>query len=265
MTKGSAVDRYAYDFIDIPERAGKPRTRGLTLVRDPGMGLTSQRIFLEDAGEFVDYVKFRNVTPRLFRESLIREKIRLYRDYGVGAMSGGIFFQFAWRQKKLEQYFSYVQEIGFSAVEIGYSMLDIPLQDKIDAIVKLHERGVNVIYEWGKKFPAGAADADHSAKEIQRIIDSGASYVVMEGGEIQQFLDKGDDAAKPLIDLVREIGADKILFEIDTDPHIAWVLKHFGADANIGPNLPPDKVLWLEPMRRGLGKQVRYSVFDTKG
>ncbi|MBI3044517.1 MAG: phosphosulfolactate synthase [Betaproteobacteria bacterium] len=258
------MDKYAYDFIDIPDRPGKPRTRGLTLVRDPGIGLTSQRIFLEDAGEFVDYVKFRNVTPRLYRESLIKEKIRLYREHGVAAMSGGIFFQFAWRQKKLDRYFEYVRELGYSAVEIGYSMLDIPLQDKLDAIIKLHGLGVNVVYEWGKKFPASSVNVRAAAKEMKDLIAAGASYVVIEGGEIQRMFEEQAGGAMPLVDLAREVGPEKILFEVDTDPHIAWVLKHFGADANIGPNLAMEKVLWLEPMRRGLGKQVKYSVFDSK-
>ncbi len=85
------MNRYAYDLIDIPERAGKPRTNGLALVRSPGMGLTAQRGFPEEAGNFVDYVKFASVTPRIYRESLFGEKFRLYRQHDVGAMSGGIF------------------------------------------------------------------------------------------------------------------------------------------------------------------------------
>ena len=31
--------KYALDFIEIVEREDKPRTCGLTLVRDPGYGL----------------------------------------------------------------------------------------------------------------------------------------------------------------------------------------------------------------------------------
>ena len=260
------MNKYAYDFIDIPEGLPKPRTKGLTFVRDPGMGLTSQKIFLEDAADFVDYVKFRNVTPRLYRESLIKEKIALYQRNGIRTMSGGIFFQFAWLQKKLDRYFPYLTEIGFDAVEVGYSMLDIPKKDKLNAIAKLREMGIEVIYEWGKKFPTEQLEVKRSIEEFRELITAGANFIVIEWGEIEKLLDAGgnDAAGNTLIDLVNQVGPEKIVLEVETDAQIAWVLKQFGPEANIGPNVAPEKVLWLEPMRRGLGKTVKYSVFDKK-
>ena len=256
--------KYAYDFIDIPEGKPKPRTKGLTFVRDPGMGLTSQSIFIEDAGEFVDYVKFRNVTPRLYRESLIKEKILRYQQNGIRTMSGGIFFQFAWLQKKLDRYYSYLAEIGFDAVEVGYSMLDIPKKDKLAAVAKLRELGIEVIYEWGKKFPTASLEVKQSLVEFRELISAGVNFIVIEGGEIQKLEDAGgkDASGNSLVDLVNQIGPEKIVLEVETDAQISWVLKQLGPDANLGPNIAPEKVLWLEPMRRGLGKSVRYSVFD---
>ena len=260
------MEKYAYDFIDIPEGIPKPRTRGLTFVRDPGMGLTSQEIFIEDAGEFVDYVKFRNVTPRLYRENLIKEKILRYQRNGIRTMSGGIFFQFAWLQKKLDRYYTYLDEIGFDAVEIGYSMLDIPKKEKLGAFTRLRELGIEVIYEWGKKFPTEPLDVTRSIGEFRELIAAGANYIVIEWGEIEKLIDAGgkDASGKSLVDLVNEVGLEKIVLEVETDSQIAWVLKQFGQDANIGPNIAPEKVLWLEPMLRGLGKSVKYSVFDKK-
>ena len=260
------MTKYAYDFIDIPEGRPKPRTKGLTFVRDPGMGLTSQDIFIEDAGDFVDYVKFRNVTPRLYRESLIKEKIERYQRNGIRTMSGGIFFQFAWLQKKLDRYYPYLTEIGFDAVEVGYSMLDIPKKDKLGAITKLRKLDIEVIYEWGKKFPTEPLDVKRSIKEFRELIAAGANYIVIEWGEIEKLIDAGgkDASGKTLVDLVNQVGLEKIVLEVETDSQIAWVLKQFGQDANIGPNIAPEKVLWLEPMRRGLGKSVKYSVFDKK-
>jgi len=258
------MNRYAYDFLDIPEARPKPRTRGLTFVRDPGMGLTAQNIFLEDSGEFVDYVKFRNVTPRLYRESLLIEKITRYQRHGIRTMSGGIFFQFAWIQKKLDKYFPYLTEIGFDAIEVGYSMLDIPKSDKLNAITKIRELGIDVIYEWGKKFPTEQLQVKRSLDEFRELISAGANYIVIEWGEIEKLLESGGgDAGKPLVDLVNQVGLEKVVLEVETDSQIAWVLKQFGRDANIGPNIAPEKVLWLEPMRRGLGKTVKYSVFDN--
>lgn len=104
--------KYAYDFIEMEEGIPKPRTTGLTFIRDPGMGVREQRIYLEGSAAFLDYAKFRNVTPRMFPETLIKEKIDLYNEFDVGVMSGGMFFQFCWLQRKLDEYFNYIAEIG---------------------------------------------------------------------------------------------------------------------------------------------------------
>ena len=93
--------KYAYDFLELDEGIPKPRKTGLTFVRDPGMGLKEQELYLESSAQFLDYAKFRNVTPRLFPEELILEKIKLYNKFDVNVMSGGMFFQFSWLQLRL--------------------------------------------------------------------------------------------------------------------------------------------------------------------
>jgi phosphosulfolactate synthase len=55
-----------------------------------------------------------------------------------------------------------------------------------------------------------------------------------------------------LIDeIVHAISAERLLFEAPQRAQQVWFLKQFGLDVNLG-NIPPDDVLSLETLRRGL-------------
>jgi hypothetical protein len=42
---------YGYGFLEIPDPISKPRKTGMTFIRDPGISLTEQRMFLESAAK----------------------------------------------------------------------------------------------------------------------------------------------------------------------------------------------------------------------
>lgn len=49
---------YTYPFLDISERAGKPRTRGLTMAHDGRISPDQFKSALETAAPYIDYYKF---------------------------------------------------------------------------------------------------------------------------------------------------------------------------------------------------------------
>jgi len=252
------------DFIEIAEREPKPRKVGLTLVRDPGMGLSEQRIFLESVGEFVDYIKFRNLTPRFFRESLISEKMELYRQHQVKVFTGGIFFEFAWLQGKLEQMYQFIERMGFEAIELSDNIIPISEEEKLIHAKRCADMGLEVIYEWGKKYPTQPLKVDDAVREIEALFAKGVSKIILEAGEIEMLIGpKGEkESAGLLTELIKRVGMDKIIPEVENDAQQTWLLKTFGPDVNLGPNINPDQVIWLEPMRRGLGRSTHYSSMD---
>ena len=56
-------------------------------------------------------------------------------------------------------------------------------------------------------------------------------------------------------DLIGEIaaavGTDRVVFEAPSKAAQAWFIKAFGPSVNLG-NIPPDEVIPLETLRRGL-------------
>src|SRR3990167_4054921 len=107
-----ATMKQAMDFLSVIERAGKPRKNGLTLVRDPGFGLQLLRAHLETAAPFIDYAKVRNITPRLFPESLLIDKIALYREHDIEMFFGGIMFEAAYLEEKVDEAIGYAVRVG---------------------------------------------------------------------------------------------------------------------------------------------------------
>jgi phosphosulfolactate synthase len=52
-------------------------------------------------------------------------------------------------------------------------------------------------------------------------------------------------------EIVHEIPLDSLLFEAPTKASQAWFVKQFGPGVNLG-NIPPEEVIPLETLRRGL-------------
>ena len=256
--------KYAMDFIDMMERSGKPRESGLTLVRDPGMGAMQTRAFLESAAEYVDYVKFRNITPRLFSEESMCEKIKINHEYEVKVFTGGIYFEFAYMQGCVEQAFQYAVEMGFDASEISDNIVPISFAEKIQYVKQCKALGLQVFYEWGKKYPTEALIVDEAAQEIEDLLEAGVSKVIMEESELDQLLGKRGEKqeAERLGELFARVGIDKLILETSGEAQEIWLLTHYGKDINLGPNIAPDEVVWLEAMRRGLGRKVKYTALD---
>ena len=92
----------AFEFIEILQRSEKPRKQGLMMMLDKGLGLN----FAKDmaaAAQFIDIVKLGWATPRLFPETFIQEKFKLYRDHGIMVGNGGTLLEIAYQQGKVDQ------------------------------------------------------------------------------------------------------------------------------------------------------------------
>ena len=83
----------AFPSIQITERPEKPRSTGLTMIIDYGMGLMRQEDILKTIGPYIDLAKVRVGSAALYKESLLKSKVALYQQYGVDIFPGG---QFLW-------------------------------------------------------------------------------------------------------------------------------------------------------------------------
>src|SRR5665213_1657524 len=126
--------KYAMDFIELPQRSEKPRNLGLTLVRDPGMGTIQAEAFLDAASIYVDYIKFRNLSPCLWPESLLIDKIGLYHRHNVKVFSGGIYVEMAKIQNVWDRALGYLKETGFEALEISSTYVYFTEAEKAEMV-----------------------------------------------------------------------------------------------------------------------------------
>jgi phosphosulfolactate synthase len=64
--------RQSFDF-PLQGRNSKPRTHGLTMIIDKGLGLTETRDLMELASDYVDFLKLTFGTSAFYSTKLLRE------------------------------------------------------------------------------------------------------------------------------------------------------------------------------------------------
>lgn len=259
----------ALHFVDIPDRSIKPRKTGLTLARDLGFGYVEAQSWMESVGEFIDYMKIRHLWVLLMSESsddLTRRKIKLYREHGVEVNPGGIVFEMAYLSNAVEKTFESLVKLGFTAVECSENIIPLTLDEKVKYVRMAKDFGLKVLFEVGDKYPEDKFDAKLAASEMKTLIGEGCDLCILERSQIEICL--GPKADNPegekLIQLVNEVGLDRVVFEAEASPHQVWLFKNFGPDVNLGPNLDKTVIERLEPTRRTLSREGGYDYLIDK-
>jgi len=257
----------ALSFLDIELRPGKPRSIGLTIVRDRMRPIEMQRAFLDTYAPFVDFAKFSNISAALYSEDLLDSKLALYQAYQVTPIFGGMVFENAFARGKIDAFADYVIQKG-AAVEISDGIISIPMDARLAVISKLREAGVEVLAEVGRKYPKAPLIVDDMVSEIETLIEHGVGLIILERGEIDCLLgdDGTADTAGRLGELFKRVGCDRIVAEVETKKHIICLIRTFGADVNLGPNIDWELVSWLEPARYGIGREIGHQtiVYEAK-
>jgi len=260
-----AADRRALDCLEFPKRPGKPREKGLTIVRDYGLGYHAAEDLMEAVGETVDYVKIRHLYTLLATRAeghLLWRKIRLYREHQVDVFPGGIVFELAYLQKQVAPVLDGLLSMGFTAVEVSENIIELSTKEKEENIRMAADKGLKVLFEFGKKYGQEPFEVEPTAEEFKRLLGAGAKKITIERTELENVLGiRGEKAeAKRLRELVDKVGLEHIVFEAETTAHQCWLLREFGPDANIGPNVEPEQVAKLEPHRYGLSRESGYTM-----
>lgn len=255
------MEKRMMEFLDLVEREEeKPRTCGLTAVHDHGFGTAQLEAALEATGPFIDYLKFRTYTFRFYPEKLILAKLDICHRHGIKVMMGGNVTELAWFQGIWEKLAEKTKEYGWDALEISATYAPFTDDDMIRMAKYAANLGLEVIYEWGVKKPKKPLNPDKAADQIKRLLDQDVKLVILEQGEIDMLLgiDEIGPNAKLMDQLFEKVGMENIMVEAIRHNHIVWLLKNYGPVVNIGPNLKFDQVMLLEPMRRGIGRDVDY-------
>ncbi len=237
-------------------RPGKPRRAGVTMVIDKGLGRAETEDFLTCAGPYVDILKLGFGTALLYSPEWLRSKIECAKRHNVLVYPGGTLLELAVYQGKGEAFVERVAELGFTAVEISEGTIELDTATRKRLIMQGVSCGLAVLSEVGKKDTRRVFDVVRAAEAILADLDTGASWVIVEGRDsgrgVGVYDEHGHIRADVVDALMERVGhVDRLMWEAPrTHQQNEW-LQRFGPSVNLGNVQPPD-VISLEATRRGL-------------
>lgn len=246
----------SFEFLS-KKREEKPRTCGLTMVLDKGLGLETASSLMDISGEYVDYLKFGWGTSIVHEQDIIRAKVEMYKSHQITPYTGGTLFELAYKNGRLNEFFNEAHELGFPAIEISDGSTIISHEDKLECIELACDDGFEVLSEVGKKDPIldKEMSLDDRIKAMNDELNAGSSLIIVEareGGKNIGIFDKSGKAKEDEIDtILNNVDNEKILWEApNKDQQVFFILK-LGNEVNLG-NISSDDITSLETLRRGL-------------
>ncbi|WP_424360719.1 phosphosulfolactate synthase [Methylocystis parvus] len=249
----------------VNRRLRRPRTTGVTMVIDTGLGLSAMRDILDLADEHIDHWKFGFGTTALMPRSALEEKLSLLRQRDILTYPGGTLLEAAIVQEHCRVFMTRAAALGFGAAEISEGTIDLPGERRRRMIDCARNAGLQPITEVGKKDPARQPNAEELATQVLRDLDWGASWVIVEGRESGRSVGiydcAGDIRSAFLDEVTRLVGdaASRMIWEAPLRAQQAYLVCRFGANVSLG-NIPPQECLALEALRCGLRFETFASV-----
>jgi len=257
--------------ITIPEsnRCQKPRSSGITMVIDKGLGLTATKDLLEMAGDYIDFIKIAFGSSALYPIHILSEKIELIKSYGIHVYPGGTLFEIAAFQGKLPQFFQRAAELGFDYIEVSEGTIDLPPNLRANYIKMSLEHGFGVLSEIGKKDGTIHLDPNAAIEQILADLYNGAEKVIIEGRDSGKGVGIYDEDGKVRGDLLNVIihgipSLDAIIIEAPQVSQHNYLLTKIGPNVNLG-NVQPQDVLTLESTRAGLRGDTLRNLIRVQG
>ena len=245
----------AFSFLPMPSRSEKPRSHGLTMVIDTGLGYRYTEDLLEVCADYIDLWKLGWATTQLQPLSIVKQKVGLLRRHGISVCNGGTLLELSEHQGKALELFAELKEMGCDATELSSGSLEIPPERICELIGTAREGGLRPFCEVGKKLPERDMDAEGYNRQLKLYLEAGAEKVIVEARESGASVGLMDDAGKPQLQRMRValdgVPTEQVIFEAPRKPQQVFFLQQFGQEANLG-NIAPTDVISVETLRRGL-------------
>ncbi len=251
----------------IGDRTTKPRTTGVTMVIDTGVGLSLLRDTLELAGHCIDHWKLSLGTSVFLTKEVLQQKLALLAEHEVLSFPGGTLLEVALVERHCRDYMKHAKSLGFSAVEISDGTIPLPAFRHRNIIHCALDAGLVPITEVGKKDPRQQPSADQIAEQVLEDLEHGARWVVVEGRESRRAVGIYDQNGQVIEDAVAAIGRilgaamDRLVWEAPLKEQQVYLIRRFGTNVGLG-NIHPDQVLAVESLRCRLRFETLRSVTD---
>ncbi len=228
----------------------KPHT-GITHVIDKGLGPRAWEDVLDTGGAFIDIVKLGWGTAYVTQN--LARKLEVLRAAGKPVVIGGTFLEAVIAQDKVDEYKSWLNELGITHVEVSDGVIDLARERKLELIAELAQ-DFTVLSEVGSKDSEAVFAPYQWVEWIKEELAAGAWKVIMEGregGTAGIYRPTGEMRTGLVDEIAHEVAISDLIFEAPTKSAQAWFVRHYGSSVNLG-NIPPDEVIALETLRLGL-------------
>lgn len=237
-------------------RTFKPRSSGFTMVIDKGLGPNTFADMLAVAAPYIDFIKFGFGTSPLYPVPLLKEKIRQAQQAGIAVFPGGTLLEAAVRLNVEKRFFESILDFGFDGVEVSDGTIELSRKKRDGLIREATQLGLRVFTEYGKKASGSRVVLDDLRRTAETDLQCGAEMVTVEAREsglgVGLFDESGGCREDELQVLINKLPfAKNLMWEAPLKNQQVDLLLILGADANLG-NIPPQEVISLETLRRGL-------------
>ncbi len=235
----------------IPERSSQPRTKGITMVMDKGLGMHQAEDLTETAGNLIDLLKLGFGTSYINQH--VKKKIALYKKHGIRVYPGGTLFEAFAIRNQFDDFRRFLDKLGFDAVEISDGSMEMEHDKKCEYIRAL-AKDFLVVSEVGSKIAGLEIPIPQWVSQMKAELEAGSFKVIAEARESGTvgIYDKHGEANFELIsEISKHLPLDNILWEAPQKSQQVWFIKHFGANVNLG-NIAPAEIIPLETLRLGL-------------
>jgi len=235
----------------VPNRARKPRQRGLTMMMDKGLSTRQAEDFVDASGELTDLVKLGFGTSYVTKK--LKTKIKIYQEADIKVYLGGTLFEAFLIRNKLDEYKKLMNELGIDTVEVSDGSITIPHGKKCK-IIRDFAKDFTVLSEVGSKeegiFISPAKWISMMSKEIA----AGSWKVIAEAresGTVGIYRPNGTAHTVLINKILSKVKKDDILWEAPQKAQQVWFIKLLGANVNLG-NIAHNEMIPLETLRLGL-------------
>ncbi len=235
----------------IPERDGKKRNKGLTMVMDKGLSVSQAEQLVDSCAEYIDLVKFGFGTALLTNK--LKDKINIYKQANIQPYFGGTLFEIFLVRDQYNEYKKFLDQYNMELTEVSDGSLVIPHEKKLEFIRDLSQH-MTVLSEVGSKIAGVEIPTDKWVNMIQQELEAGSWKVITEAresGTIGIFNKDGSANNELIEEIIQNINPGDVLWEAPNKKQQTWFIKLLGSDVNLG-NIATDSVIPLETLRLGL-------------
>lgn len=236
------------------DRSTRPRSSGVSMVIDTGLGLRALEDLLEMAGSYIDHWKLGFGTSVFLDRSFLQRKLAMLAEHRILTYPGGTLLEVALLEHHCRDYMGQARRLGFSAVEISDGTIPLPGFRRRRIIDCALDAGLVPVTEVGKKNPRKQPSGREIAEQIRADLAGGAEWVIIEGRESGRSVGIYDECGRVIDSTVEEIIAnldkdmERIIWEAPLKEQQAELIALFGCNTGLG-NIPPDQILAVEALR----------------